>query len=235
MYVFNKPAGVISSDLAYAEEGRDIFIHPNFTGPTQQGNDVALVILPGGLEEGENIVYAKLNRDPNVPAAGERLYVSGWGQKVDGSYSDRLLGTVLEYVPNDECFPSGWPFPTDGQMCAYMEVEGGSSGACEGDSGGPIVIASQTEIAPATIPPLQVGITSWGDGCGQKDSADYYTRVSSYIDWIEETACAKVGELCSSSKSGKSSRSGSGNSKASKSQVLPSVSAEEDVAAVHDE
>ncbi|KAK1741499.1 trypsin-like serine protease [Skeletonema marinoi] len=109
-------------------------------------------------------------------------------------------------------------------MCAYMEVEGGPTGTCQGDSGGPIVIASQN-----------VGITSWGVGCGQKGYPDYYTRVSSYIDWIEETACAKVGELCSSSKSGKSSRSGCGNSKASKSQVLPSVSAEEDVAAVHDE
>ncbi|KAK1732673.1 hypothetical protein QTG54_016650 [Skeletonema marinoi] len=113
-------------------------------------------------------------------------------------------------------------------MCAYKE----GTGTCEGDSGGPLATL-------ATEPPLQVGIVSFGySGDCEEDAfaLTLYTRVSHYNDWITSTVCEAAGELCSSSKSGKSSKSGSGNSsKSSKSQVPSSVSAEEDVAVVHDE
>jgi secreted trypsin-like serine protease len=241
----DKDPGVTSINLSSGEVGVDMFPHPLYNSDTLE-NDVALLILPVGLEEGENIQYAKLNKDPNVPAAEERLYVSGWGATESGTGSDILLGTVVNYLSGEECAERLEPWwcstPTDEcaalyntkMLCAYKE----ETQPCYGDSGGPLVIASQDETAPANESPLQVGIVSWGESdCG----AQYphgYTRVSTYFDWITSTACNAVGQLCASSESasisGKSSKA-----KAAKSRRPSSISAaaaeEEYVVVVQDE
>jgi len=237
--------GVGNINLSSAELGIDIFVHPDFDPMATEGynsvGDIALVILPFAVGEGDNIKYAKLNEDPNVPAVHERMYISGWGKtSPSNGGSEILLGTVTNYLSGEDYAKSIGCKPLDVCTEFYNTEKIGAytkgTNVCPGDSGGPLVIASQDETAPAaTEPPLQVGIVSWTLGSCGEEYAALYTRVSRHVDWIKSTACEAVGQLCSSSKSGKSSRSGCGNSKASKSQVLPSVSAEEDVAAVHDE
>ena len=49
----------------------------------------------------------------------------------------------------------------------------------QGDSGGPMVILSQPAMRWT-----QVGIVSWGIGCGTPPYPGVYTRVSSFIQWI---------------------------------------------------
>ena len=53
---------------------------------------------------------------------------------------------------------------------------------------------------------VQVGIVSWGIGCGFKAFPGVYTRVSEVADWVKETVCARKGELCKQSKAGKVSK-----------------------------
>lgn len=49
---------------------------------------------------------------------------------------------------------------------------------------------------------MQVGITSWryklnGDGCPTKRAyPQVFTRVSSFVPWIQEKVCEYTGELC---------------------------------------
>lgn len=54
-------------------------------------------------------------------------------------------------------------------------VDEGGKGSCNGDSGGPL-----------TVQGIQVGITSWSNGCVRPDFPTVYTRVASFIDWIED-------------------------------------------------
>jgi secreted trypsin-like serine protease len=83
----------------------------------------------------------------------------------------------------------------ESQMCAK------SKGAermdtCEGDSGGPLEIKLYGQ---SKLIPFLVGITSFGIGCAT-NKPGVYTRVSSYIDWIESVVNETfdpISEFCS--------------------------------------
>lgn len=51
----------------------------------------------------------------------------------------------------------------------------------QGDSGGPLQITTSSNECIFHI----IGITSFGKGCGGANAPGVYTRVSSFVDWIE--------------------------------------------------
>ena len=127
-------------------------VHPRYNVWGNLENDVALLFLPIPIGEDDNFKFATLNEDPNVPADGEELFVSGWGRTVDGvpsSASTILLGTNVDYITNEQCqsaydnAPVGWLRLFDGMMCAYRR----GTGPRHGDSGGPLMIANGTDPA----------------------------------------------------------------------------------------
>jgi hypothetical protein len=63
-------------------------------------------------------------------------------------------------------------------FCFYILV----SSLPKGDSGGPL-------IATANGVDVQVGIVSWGIGCGREAFPGVYSRVSSAYDWIRNKVC----------------------------------------------
>ena len=64
------------------------------------------------------------------------------------------------------------------QICAGHEEGGGD--ACQGDSGGPLIVIENGS-------PKMVGIMSWGIGCGRAHFYTVYTRISTFIPWMEKT------------------------------------------------
>jgi len=52
---------------------------------------------------------------------------------------------------------------------------------CQGDSGGPLVAKAGDKLT-------QVGIVSWGEGCGLPKLHGVYTRLGKFVDWVKSTA-----------------------------------------------
>ena len=212
---YDLATGVIPKESGFIAASSYV-AHPDFNYTTAE-NDIALWFLPFPLGEDQHFKFATLNEDPNVPAVGEELFVSGWGNTVGAVYtpSPVLLGTNVDYITNEQCQLDldtlDLPPVTDGMLCAT----GDGTGTCYGDSGGPLVIANGT--APAMDPPIQVGIVSGvADSNCNPNYPGRYTRVSYYVDWIHSTACQEVGEFCPPS-----SKSGKGKSKSSKNESGP--------------
>lgn len=60
----------------------------------------------------------------------------------------------------------------------------GGKDACVGDSGGPIVRKNGSEH-------VQLGVVSWGIGCGAPLRPGVYSRVTDKLEWIKSVACTQ--------------------------------------------
>ena len=56
--------------------------------------------------------------------------------------------------------------------------------SCQGDSGGPLIAAVKDE-ATGEIRYTLIGVTSWGEGCGERGKPGVYAEVADYIPFID--------------------------------------------------
>jgi secreted trypsin-like serine protease len=85
-----------------------------------------------------------------------------------------VLDNAGELVDDETMVCAGVPRPDPGAA----QVKD----TCQGDSGGPLV----GKTANGTF--IQVGIVSWGEGCGIPTVHGVYTRLASYSSWAKNTA-----------------------------------------------
>ncbi|XP_039451785.1 serine protease snake-like [Culex pipiens pallens] len=118
---------------------------------------------------------------PSVIATGFGLNETA-GEKADVLQKVQL--DFLDHAVCEKAFTSERKFSRgvlDSQLC-IGSTRGGKD-TCQGDSGGPVQVI--TEPKGCTYHILGVTSTSLG-GCGLGNSAAIYTKVFSYIDWIED-------------------------------------------------
>lgn len=111
--------------------------------------------------------------------SGEVATVSGWGLDSD---SASAISSVLRFInipvgSNTVCNLYYFGAIQSTHICASGD-EGRST--CSGDSGGPLVLAATGE---------QIGVVSFGIALGCEIGWPHvYTRVTSYLDWIENNS-----------------------------------------------
>jgi secreted trypsin-like serine protease len=153
--------------------------HPDYQR-YQKPNDIALLRLATPVVDVPLL--------PLLTRAGEDLWatpgtlatVAGWGHTdVAGTDPDQLQSVEVPLVDFRTCEALYTPDREviDTMVCAADLVDGGED-ACTGDSGGPLLVATDTGWA-------LYGIVSWGMGCAEPDHPGVYTRVPSFVNWIQ--------------------------------------------------
>ncbi|XP_047446024.1 serine protease 56 [Mugil cephalus] len=155
-----------------------IIPHPKFN-PKTFNNDIALVELTSPAVLSEHVTPVCLPSSVDPPT-GSPCLVAGWGSLYeDGPSADVVMEAKVPLLPQSTCKSTlGKELVTNTMLCAgYLS---GGIDSCQGDSGGPLIY--QDRISGR----FQLyGITSWGDGCGEKGKPGVYTRVSAFSDWIQ--------------------------------------------------
>jgi trypsin len=158
-----------------------IVIHPSYDDISLE-NDLALIRLASPT----SFAPVGLPADTSLETAGTMLTVAGWGDTMSiPQWPYELREVDLPVVGDAACRNAyadfdytGYVLPSAVMFCAGDLAAGGID-SCPGDSGGPLFATTAQGFT-------QVGIVSWGNGCGLAGYPGVYTRVSAFTGWIAD-------------------------------------------------
>ncbi|XP_060089724.1 coagulation factor VII isoform X1 [Heteronotia binoei] len=171
-------------DRDYEEEAEqerrvaEIIIHEQYI-PKKTDNDIALLRLDKPVNFTDYVIPICLPEQQfaaTVLSSIKFSTVSGWGRLIEGGATSSLLLRVnLPQIKTKECIQHTNFNITRNMFCAgYLT---GTKDACEGDSGGPHATQYKNTW-------FLTGIVSWGKGCAAEGTYGVYTKVSRYIEWL---------------------------------------------------
>ncbi|EHB11988.1 Chymotrypsin-C [Heterocephalus glaber] len=145
-------------------------------------NDIAIIKLEEPVELSDTIQVACLPKEGALLPQDYPCYVTGWGRLwTNGPIAEVLQQGLQPVVDHATCSKwTWWGFRvTNNMICAGGD---GVISACNGDSGGPL--NCQAENGSWQVQ----GIVSFGSplGCNTRQKPVVFTRVSAYIDWINQ-------------------------------------------------
>ncbi|KYN20889.1 Enteropeptidase [Trachymyrmex cornetzi] len=158
-----------------------ISLHPDYVDHVFL-NDIAVIRLEQAVNFSDYIRPVCLPKAPVL--TGTVCVVTGWGQlyEIGRVFPDTLQEVQIPVMSTEDCRRKTLFLPlyriTNGMLCAGLE--NGGKDACLGDSGGPLVCLSPFENRYV----LQ-GITSNGYGCGRRERPGVYTKIYSYMSYID--------------------------------------------------
>ncbi|XP_038648885.1 granzyme A-like [Scyliorhinus canicula] len=142
-------------------------------------NDIMLLQLQSEAKLNNFVQVLPLPKNDCDMEEGTICTVVGWGKtNVNiNRPSDNLKEVNVTIMNRTKCnsqmYYNNNPAITMNMLCAGDRNGGRDS--CQGDSGGPLICENKLQ-----------GIVSFGEKCGLPDRPGIYTRITEYIQWIQE-------------------------------------------------
>lgn len=163
---------------------KEILIHPQFNFASLK-NDIALLFLRDPIIQSPNIATICLP-PPNLRVVGSMCTASGWGKHSfkQGQHSSILKKIEMPLVPRSQCLMA----LKSTRLGSFFNLHrsficaGGEKGkdTCTGDGGSPLVCPIEGQQGRF----VQMGIVSWGIGCGD-ETPGVYVNVKLFTSWID--------------------------------------------------
>jgi secreted trypsin-like serine protease len=166
--------------LSDTSQGAEIAVIGVYTNPSFQmhtgtdgvpSNDISYLVL--GSASAQTQIKIAGTDEGELWDAGSPAQITGWGSTTNpsGNHVNDLRAASVSIFPDTTC-GAAYPgdFNSNSMLCAG--VAGGGVDTCSGDSGGPLE-------APIDGGGFRlVGVTSFGQGCGQSGFPGVYARVA---------------------------------------------------------
>ncbi|MEV4739223.1 serine protease [Streptomyces sp. NPDC049555] len=173
-------AGVVdlNSSKAIKVKSTRVLQAPGYNG---SGKDWALIKLARPID-------LPTLRTADTPAYNDGTFtVAGWGATSEGGGQQRYLQKAdVPFVDDATCQGAYSNLIPGEEICAGLLDTGGVD-TCQGDSGGPMFRKDDSGNW------IQVGITSWGQGCARPGYPGVYTEVSTFASDIASAAAGLGG------------------------------------------
>lgn len=170
---------VTFNDWAQTRNVVKIVNHPSYSRLTKE-NDISLLFVDKPFDfSNSNVAPVCLAlKNPN---ALDISVATGFGTLSSGGSSSSVIREVYINITSDADATTYYGNSYYNTTMIAAAHQGDGKDTCQGDSGGPLSVAFNSTTGFKKVE--QVGITSWGRGCGD---IGVYARVPTYISWIEK-------------------------------------------------
>jgi len=192
---------------------KQILFHPGYSGPKMAHNDIAIIILENDFTLDRHIDTICLpSRVDRSEISIEDCIATGWGKDMFDSksqYQVILKEIELNMVDHKTCEDKlqGTRLGAKFQLDESFNCAGGEAGidVCTGDGGGPLLCPGPDALdirnsfdfgtTKEKETYYQVGITSWGIGCGKAGVPGVFADVSEGLCFIEYATKCALGDV----------------------------------------
>jgi secreted trypsin-like serine protease len=158
-----------------------VLAYPNFD-PTKLQGDAGLLILAAPVAAPP--IAMATGADAALYDPGDELTIAGWGidDRNTGHAPNQLQAANVPVEEAGRCKRGTrrfYPFFDPSRQVCALDIPGFKITTCHGDSGGPAI---------ATRPdgtPVEIGVTSLGDGSCNPSSPGVFTRVDQISTWVQ--------------------------------------------------
>jgi secreted trypsin-like serine protease len=167
--------------IAQVSKVEQVLAYPGFD-PTQLHGDAGLLILTAPVTAPP--IALATAADAALYEPGGQLTVAGWGidNRTTGHAPNQLQAATVPIEEASRCKEGTrrfYPFFDPSRQVCALDAPHFHITTCQGDSGGP-AIATRPD-----GPPVEIGVTSLGDGTCNPASPAVFTRTDQISSWVQ--------------------------------------------------